>query len=233
MGIYSNFYFVGMQEDSLIDFPPYISVVFYVHSCMYRCAFCFNKSIVENSTGIKLSQKEAIERLEEINSGSAGRIVDGVVISGGEPLIHTKDLKGFLELLKLKGYKVKMDTTLTGGNIGDLIPSLDGVSFSLKTDTRFFERILPNIKKVTYSAMPLKELRLILTRENNVAMKQQYLELLNQRDYFVPTGWKLHIDRAIKGDEWFSPFTVLEDDEFERLRDSWPGVSKFAKLTWK
>ena len=222
-----------MQEDSLIDFPPYISIVLYTHSCMYRCPFCFNKSIVENSTGIKITQAEALAKLEEINSGSSGRVVDGVVISGGEPLIHTKSLKSFLELLKLRGYKTKLDTTLTGGNIQELIPHLDGISISLKTDTRFFDKVLENIKKVTYSTLAYRELRLILTKENNVNMRVQYLKLLEAKEYFSPTNWKLHIDKAIRGDESFSKFTILDSQEFERLRDNWPRVEKFAKLSWK
>jgi len=47
-----------------------------------------------------------------LNCLSKKRIIDGVVISGGEPTLQ-KDLEGFLEKVKSLGYAVKLDTNGT------------------------------------------------------------------------------------------------------------------------
>jgi pyruvate formate lyase activating enzyme len=36
--------------------------------------------------------------------------IDGVVISGGEPLLHSKELEGFIETVKGMGFLIKIDT---------------------------------------------------------------------------------------------------------------------------
>lgn len=93
-------------KTSFIDYPDHISSVAYVSGCNLKCPFCHNGDLV-NHIHAQMPLKSWLEHLESKN-----RILDGVVVSGGEPTAK-KDLIPMLALLKAKGIKVKLDTNGT------------------------------------------------------------------------------------------------------------------------
>jgi pyruvate formate lyase activating enzyme len=82
--------------------------------------------------------------------------LDGIVISGGEPLIQS-DIKDFITKVKELGYKVKLDTNgLNPELLNELIDSdlLDYVAMDIKNDFESYEKTvgvknvnIENIKK--------------------------------------------------------------------------------------
>jgi pyruvate formate lyase activating enzyme len=93
----------GIAKSSLIDYPGLVSCVLFVPGCNYNCFFCHNRSLIDGSH-ILLSPRY----VEDFLQRRAG-LLDGAVISGGEPTLQS-DLIPFMGTLRCLGYKVKLDT---------------------------------------------------------------------------------------------------------------------------
>ncbi len=96
----------GVQGVSVIDYPGRIASVLFLGGCNFRCPFCQNADLVlrqESLPGLDL--EEMMQSLEKKKG-----FVDGVVITGGEPLIHGEALLSLLRRLCEAGLAVKLDT---------------------------------------------------------------------------------------------------------------------------
>jgi pyruvate formate lyase activating enzyme len=96
----------GVQACSLIDYPSHLSAVVFTIGCNFRCPYCHNPELVEE-TADELSSKSFFALLEK----RQGKL-DGVTITGGEPTIH-EDLPEFVARIKELGFKVKLDSNGT------------------------------------------------------------------------------------------------------------------------
>ena len=97
----------GFVKQSLIDFPGKVASVVFTCGCNFRCGYCHNPQLVLPQLFHKnenISEEYVFNYLEERKSW-----LDGVVVTGGEPTIHS-DLPDFLKQIKEIGYKVKLDT---------------------------------------------------------------------------------------------------------------------------
>ena len=75
--------FAGIVDSSTIDYPGKVVAVVYLCGCDFRCPFCHNKDIVLSSDSCKkLEIKEIIDKLKE------NFLIEGVCITGGEPLLQ-------------------------------------------------------------------------------------------------------------------------------------------------
>ncbi len=96
----------GYQPVTLIDFPGKVATILFVSGCPLRCQFCHNPDLVLVD---KLKNEDkSIEFLEYIKKRQ--HLLDGVVISGGEPLINN-DIMDLLYLIKSYDLKIKIDTS--------------------------------------------------------------------------------------------------------------------------
>lgn len=95
----------GIQKLTLLDYPEKVASTIFTSGCNFKCPFCHNKELVfvpENATLL-----DPDETLRYLNSRK-GKI-DGVCISGGEPLIQENLIPYMREIHQL-GYRVKLDT---------------------------------------------------------------------------------------------------------------------------
>ena len=98
--------FGGLQKVSLIDFPGKVSCVLFLSGCNFDCPYCHNPDLVRGEQLCSSSMDEAeIYAFLERRKG----LLDGVVISGGEPTL-VENLAPLCEKIKGMGYHVKMDT---------------------------------------------------------------------------------------------------------------------------
>lgn len=95
----------GLRKLSLIDFPGIPSCVVFTLGCNFRCLYCHNPELVLTSLFDTLLDEEEFFRFLSERRG----MLEGVVVSGGEPTIH-QDLPCFLERVKRLGFKIKLDT---------------------------------------------------------------------------------------------------------------------------
>ncbi len=96
----------GLQKLTLLDFPGKMACIVFTKGCNFRCPFCHNASLVSHGGSEEYSVEEVLAFLEKRK-----KILDGVVLTGGEPLLH--EVKPFLREVKKKGYAVKLDTNGT------------------------------------------------------------------------------------------------------------------------
>ena len=98
----------GLQKLTLLDYPGKMACTIFTGGCNLRCPFCHNASIVLNPSA------EGEFTVDEITAFLKKRqgILEGVVVTGGEPLMQ-KDIFEFIEGIRKLGYSVKLDTNGT------------------------------------------------------------------------------------------------------------------------
>lgn len=95
----------GLQKVTLLDYPGKVACTVFMGGCNFRCPFCHNKSLVtEIPDNVTITEDDFFAFLEKRKG-----ILDGVCITGGEPLLQT-DIEEFLGKIKEKGYLIKLDT---------------------------------------------------------------------------------------------------------------------------
>ena len=98
----------GVQKVTLLDYPGKVACEIFTQGCNFECPFCQNSSLIPITNTGEFSEEEIFEYLV-----LRKKILDGVVITGGEPTVQ-KDLKEFIKKIKDLGLLVKLDTN--GGN---------------------------------------------------------------------------------------------------------------------
>ena len=72
--------------------------------CNFRCPYCQNSALISALSAQAGLYDEIMSYLHKRRG-----LLDGVVITGGEPLLHD-DISSFIKDIKEIGYKVKLDT---------------------------------------------------------------------------------------------------------------------------
>jgi len=96
----------GFQKTSLLDYPDRISAIVWTSGCNFRCPFCYNKNLALGTAEL-FPHDEILSFLLKRKT-----LLEGVVISGGEPLLHD-DLVDFIKRIKNLRLLVKIDTNGT------------------------------------------------------------------------------------------------------------------------
>lgn len=139
----------GFDKLTLLNYPDKVACTIFTKGCNFRCPYCHNSSLIsldkEND-----KYKEVISYLNKRKG-----ILDGVCITGGEPLIH-KSTKELIKEIKNMGFLVKLDTN---GSNPDMLKELidenliDYVAMDIKNTFDKYEETIgcktnvDNIKK--------------------------------------------------------------------------------------
>ncbi len=95
----------GFQKLTLLDFPEKTAATVFTGGCNMRCPFCHNALLVTEFDGSsEFSEEEVLAYLKK----RAG-ILDGICITGGEPLLQ-RDIGDFMKRIKELGVAIKLDT---------------------------------------------------------------------------------------------------------------------------
>lgn len=117
-----------IEKFSIVDWPNKIAAVVFMQGCPWRCPFCYNQSLQNINTESNASWENLLHLLEHRQG-----IVDGVVFSGGEPLLQ-KNLPQAMETVKNMGFEIGMHT---GGYnpeaLKKVLPYLSWVGFDIKS----------------------------------------------------------------------------------------------------
>ncbi|MBR7071838.1 MAG: anaerobic ribonucleoside-triphosphate reductase activating protein [Clostridia bacterium] len=98
----------GLQKLTLLDFPKTVACTVFTDGCNFRCPFCHNASLVLSEENPSFLAEEDLLSFLKKRTG----VLEGVVFTGGEPLLHS-DLPSLMEKIKQLGYKIKLDTNGT------------------------------------------------------------------------------------------------------------------------
>jgi pyruvate formate lyase activating enzyme len=148
----------GLQKQSFIDYPGKISCVLFLAGCNFTCPYCHNPQLTGDPAE-RLGQVAAEDVFAFL--GQRRRLLEGVVISGGEPTLHP-DLPELCMRIQTLGYPVKLDTN---GSRPQMLAKLisgglvDYLAMDIKTDP---ERYAGCVAHQGDSTAILASLRLIM-----------------------------------------------------------------------
>lgn len=99
----------GIQKLTLLDFPGHTAATVFTPGCDLRCPFCQNRDLViPGPGGFPSVPMQDLFSFLETRRG----LLDGVCITGGEPLMQP-GLEEFCLRLREMGFLVKLDTNGT------------------------------------------------------------------------------------------------------------------------
>ncbi|MCK5312072.1 MAG: anaerobic ribonucleoside-triphosphate reductase activating protein [Desulfobacteraceae bacterium] len=166
----------GLQKHTLIDYPKNIACTVFTIGCNFKCPFCHNPELVLSSLFPKredqVQEKDFFSFLETRKG-----LLDGVVITGGEPCIQP-DLVKFCYTIKEMGFKVKLDTNGTMPHALELLfkdklidyvamdiksnlstyPAATGVDVNLKAVQQSISLIMENAPEYEFRTTCIKSL---------------------------------------------------------------------------
>ena len=94
----------GFQKTTLLDFPGKVAATVFTGGCNFRCPFCHNASLVTHIKEDTVEESEVLSYLKKRKN-----ILDGICITGGEPLLHA-DIELFCGKVRELGLAIKLDT---------------------------------------------------------------------------------------------------------------------------
>jgi pyruvate formate lyase activating enzyme len=95
----------GFQKLTLLDYPDHMACTVFTGGCNMRCPFCHNASLVLRPGENPAFFEEEIYAFLKKRQG----VLDGVAITGGEPLLQ-HGLEEFIMRVRELGFAVKLDT---------------------------------------------------------------------------------------------------------------------------
>ncbi len=128
----------GIQPVSLCDYPGKVAAVVFTQGCNLRCPFCHNGDLIPAGGARWIPQEEVLDSLR-----CRLRLLDGVVISGGEPTLQP-DLSAFIRKVRDLNLSVKLDTNGTRPEVLEVLLSqglLDFVAMDVKAPFEKYARL--------------------------------------------------------------------------------------------
>ena len=113
----------GLQKLTLLDYPGHTACTVFTGGCNLRCPFCQNSGLLTGE-GERIPESELLAFLKKRQG-----ILDGVCITGGEPLLQP-DMEEFCQKIREIGLAIKaiapeekiLVSELTNGSVGYCCP---------------------------------------------------------------------------------------------------------------
>ena len=143
--------FKGINKLSLLDYPGKVAAILYVDVCNFCCEYCHNwNTLIAPKDNTDIFFDDIISFLKK----RVG-VLDGVVISGGEPTLMP-DLESKISKIKELGYAIKLDTNGSNPVVVDALISkglIDYVAMDIKSSLDDYHRfaksqdLISNVKR--------------------------------------------------------------------------------------
>ena len=147
----------GFQKLTLLDFPNKVSCIIFTQGCNYKCPYCHNSGLLGHSNEDLIDESEIFSYLNKRKG-----VIDGIVISGGEPTIQ-KDLIFFMKRVKELGFLIKLDTNGSNPDVVEQIINqnlADYIAMDIKNileDYKDITDVKPNVEKLRRSIELIKK----------------------------------------------------------------------------
>jgi len=220
-----------LQKLSLIDYPGKLSCTIFLFGCNFKCGFCHNPELVLPEKAIVGYKEEDVLNFLK----SRKKYLDGVCITGGEPLIN-KSLPEFLDKVKRIGYKIKIDTNGSNPELLKLIIEkglVDYIALDVKIDKENYDILCGkevNLKDIE------KSMEIILDSGLNYEFRTTVIRSYHNIEVFKKIGkWifstrnskprKFYIQNFIPRegkliDEKFEKIQSFDDKELEEMKNA-------------
>lgn len=93
----------------MVDYPGKMACTVFFAGCNFRCPYCHNSSLVLPEPDQSYMDEDEVLGFLKKRQG----LLDGVCITGGEPLLQGENLIPFIKRIREFGYAVKLDTNGT------------------------------------------------------------------------------------------------------------------------
>lgn len=146
----------GFEKMTLTDYPGYVAAIVFTQGCNFKCPFCHNSDLIYFKKGL-IDENEILNYLSKRKN-----VLDGVVITGGEPTMQN-DLVSFLNKVKELGLKVKLDTNGVKPEVLKKIIELnlvDYIAMDIKSSNNNYSvvsGVSVDLDKISESAKLIKE----------------------------------------------------------------------------
>ena len=98
----------GLQKMTLLDFPGRVACTVFLGGCDLRCPFCHNAELIDGTAPAVMDDEELLAFLKKRKG-----LLEGVAVTGGEPLLRGEELVTLAEKIRDLGYPLKLDTNGT------------------------------------------------------------------------------------------------------------------------
>lgn len=174
----------GLQKLSLLDYPGKTACTVFTGGCNFRCPYCHNASLV-----VGLDEIEPVDYDEFFAFLNKRRnILDGVCITGGEPLLQP-DIEDFIREIKKFGYSVKLDTN---GTFPDKLKRLvdenlvDYVAMDIKNSPEKYS-LTARVSKLDFSKIS-NSVEFLLSNSVDYEFRTTVVKELHSKEDFVSIG---------------------------------------------
>lgn len=128
----------GLQKLTLLDYPGKTACTIFLGNCNFRCPYCHNQDLVLTPFNMNPISEDTLFAFLKKRQG----LLDGVCITGGEPLLHG-DLLPLLSSIRDLGFSIKLDTN---GSFPDRLEKyvrlglLDYVAMDIKNSIHQYQK---------------------------------------------------------------------------------------------
>lgn len=219
----------GFQKLTLLDYPKKIACIIFTRGCNFRCPYCHNSDLIGNFGEEEIPEEEIFDYLSKRKN-----LIDGVVVSGGEPTLQPR-LKEFIQKIKDLGLLVKLDTNGTNPKIlKELIKDnlVDYVAMDIKSVFDDYEEVIGtkgNIENIKKSINILKnsqiehEFRTTLVKNyHNLFKVEKICNYLGEKEIYYLQKFKMSeyvIDKSLQSFDNLE-LTLI----YETLKEKYPNL---------
>lgn len=218
----------GLEKLTLLDYPGNVSAMIFTSGCNFNCPYCQNSSLIKQN-------KEGLISIEEIMDYLKKRkgILDGLVISGGEPTIQV-GLKDFITEVRKLGLKIKLDTNGYKPKVlKELIDDnlLDYIAMDIKNTFVKYNEIIniknPKIDSLKESIDIIKNSKVdhefrttIIKEHHSLESIEEIINLIGDSKYYIQ-NFRLSEDVVNKS---LNSFSDEELNDLENKLNKYPNV---------
>lgn len=191
-------------KTSFVDFPKIISTVIFTSGCNLRCPYCHNGSLVDFKPSELLMTNRFFEHLQKRKN-----VLEGVVITGGEPTLHTS-LPHLIKRIKSLGLKVKLDTNGTNPDMlrKALNAGVNYVALDIKND---FERYALT---VGLDVSPVENIRQSIQLLRKSSVEYEFRTTIMKEFHSTEILYKMN-SMILPGELWVIQNYRHSDEQFE------------------
>lgn len=133
----------GLQKLTLLDYPGKVACILFTQGCNFACGYCHNAEMIPiiQDPQTQYSEKNLFEFLR-----SRQGLLDGVVITGGEPTLH-EDLGEFIRKIRSMGFFIKLDSNGSNPIVLEKFLAeglLDYIAMDIKATAEKYQKLVKN-----------------------------------------------------------------------------------------
>ena len=166
----------GFEPCTVTDFPNRVASIIFTVGCNFRCPFCYNNDLLSEDRFNQSNRREISVEKMKVYLEKYKSMIDGVVLTGGEPLMAV-GIINLVKEIKEMGFEVKIDTN---GSYPDVLNELISNNY------------------VDYIAMDLKgplDMYPKLVKYNNPANIQRSIDML--KNSTIPHEFRITLNPVL------------------------------------